>query len=193
MFERVPKDKWHWTKTRSSRSNFFFKIGVLENFGIFTGIQSLKGFNFIKDRHQHRGFPVNVAQFLRKAFLWNISAGCFCKRLIIFTEVWVRTLSNIYDGAFCRNSENLSTIFTKNPISDVWWVPKHASASKRFLKLIYNIRPVEMKKNLRGCAFIKNCRPTSKSVLKLFKHFKSLRVWSLSVGFWSFNISWSLN
>ena len=51
----------------------------------------------------------------------------------------VRTLSNIYDGAFCKISENLSTVFTKNPISDVWRVPKHASASKRFLKLIYNI------------------------------------------------------
>ena len=116
----------------------------------------LKGCNFIKERLQHRGFPVNVAQFLRKAFSWNISAGCFYKSLIIFTEVWVRTLSNIYDGAFCRNSENMSTVFTKNPISDVWRVPKHVSASKRFLKLIYNFRPVEMKKNLGGWAFIKN-------------------------------------
>ena len=51
----------------------------------------------------------------------------------------VRILSNIYDGTFCRNSENLSTNFTKNSISDVWRVPKHACASKRFLKLIYNI------------------------------------------------------
>ena len=51
----------------------------------------------------------------------------------------VRILSNIYDGAFSRNSENLSTIFTKKSISDVWRVPKHACASKRFLKLIYNI------------------------------------------------------
>ena len=29
---------------------------------------------------------------------------------------------NIYNGAFCENSENLSTIFTKNPISDVLFV-----------------------------------------------------------------------
>ena len=106
---------------------------------LFNKGAGLKGCNFIKERLQRRCFPVNVAQFLRIAFSWNISAGCFCKSLIIFTEVWVRTLSNIYDGAFCRNSENLSTIFTKNPIPDVWRVPKHASASKRFLKLIYNI------------------------------------------------------
>ena len=29
----------------------------------------------------------------------------------------------------------------------------------------------------------------AKSVLKVFKHFESLRVWSLSVVFWDFNIS----
>ena len=33
----------------------------------------------------------------------------------------------------------------------------------------------------------------AKSVLKVFKHFKSLRVWSLSVGFWGFKISCLLN
>ena len=31
------------------------------------------------------------------------------------------------------------------------------------------------------------------SVLKVFKHFKSMRVWSLSVDFWCFNISLLLN
>ena len=29
----------------------------------------------------------------------------------------------------------------------------------------------------------------AKSGLKVFKHLKSLRVWSLSVGFWCFNIT----
>ena len=33
----------------------------------------------------------------------------------------------------------------------------------------------------------------AESVLKVFKHFKSIRVWSLSVGFWCFNISLLLN
>ena len=33
----------------------------------------------------------------------------------------------------------------------------------------------------------------AESVLKVFKHFKSMRVWSLSVGFWCFNISLLLN
>ena len=30
------------------------------------------------------------------------------------------------------------------------------------------------------------------SVLKVFKHLNSLWIWSLGVGFWCFNISWSL-
>ena len=30
------------------------------------------------------------------------------------------------------------------------------------------------------------------SILKVFKHFSSTQVWSLGVGSWRFNISWSL-
>ena len=124
MFERVPKANWQGTKTKKQPFEFFLRnrcswkfrnvhrnTPVLES--LFNKGAGLKGCNFIKERLQRRCFPVNVAQFLRIAFSWNISAGCFCKSLIIFTEVWVRTLSNIYDGAFCKNSENLPTIFTK--------------------------------------------------------------------------------
>ena len=32
----------------------------------------------------------------------------------------------------------------------------------------------------------------AESILKVFKHFKSPGVWSLGVGFWCFNIRWSL-
>ena len=37
----------------------------------------LKASNFIKKKLQHRCFPVNMAKFLRTAFLWNTSGGCF--------------------------------------------------------------------------------------------------------------------
>ena len=94
--------------------NIHRKTAVLES--LFTKVADLKSCNFIKERLQHRCFPVNVAQFLRIFFLWNSSAGWFCKSLIIFAEVWVRALSNIYDGAFYEDSENLSAIFTKNLI-----------------------------------------------------------------------------
>ena len=33
-------------------------------------------FHFIKKRHQHRGFPVNIAKFLRTTILINIRDGC---------------------------------------------------------------------------------------------------------------------
>ena len=52
---------------RSSRSQMFFKIGVLKNFAIFTGKHLcwslLQACNFIKKRLQHRCFPVHIAKF----------------------------------------------------------------------------------------------------------------------------------
>ena len=48
------------THFRSSRSQMFFRIGVLKNFAIFTGCN---------DRLQQGSFPVNNAKFLRTAFL----------------------------------------------------------------------------------------------------------------------------
>ena len=55
-------------KIRSSRSQIFFKTGVLKSFAIFTG--KLKNwFHFLMKsrsayRPQHRCFPVNIAKFL---------------------------------------------------------------------------------------------------------------------------------
>ena len=58
---------------RSSRSQIFFKIGILKNFAIITGKQlcwtaELKVCSFIKQRLQHNCFHVNAAKFLRTAF-----------------------------------------------------------------------------------------------------------------------------
>ena len=46
---------------RSSRLQMFFKIGVFK-----------KACNIIKQRLQHRCFPVNIAKILRTPFLKNI-------------------------------------------------------------------------------------------------------------------------
>ena len=62
---------------RSSPSQMFFKIVVLKNFAIFTGkylrwrlfLIKLPACKFIKKGLQRRCFPVNIAKFLRKAFL----------------------------------------------------------------------------------------------------------------------------
>ena len=55
---------------RSSRSQMFFKIGVLKNFAIFIG-KHLVGIckcNFITKKLRHRFFSANIAKFLRTAF-----------------------------------------------------------------------------------------------------------------------------
>ena len=48
-----------------SRLQIFFKIDVFKNFAIFTGKR-------LCWRLQHRSFPVNIAKFLRTAFLKKI-------------------------------------------------------------------------------------------------------------------------
>ena len=65
---------------RSSRSQMFFKVGVLKSYAIFTGkhlrwslfLIKFKSFrpawNFIKKKLEHRYFPVNIAKILRTAF-----------------------------------------------------------------------------------------------------------------------------
>ena len=76
--------------SRSSRSQIFFKLGVLKNLEIFTGkylcwnlslfneIAGLKAYNFIKKRLQHRCFPVNIAKFVRTYFIEHHTSGdCF--------------------------------------------------------------------------------------------------------------------
>ena len=55
-FKSFSEKKSDLLTMRSSRSQIFFKIDVLKNFAIFNG-------------KQHKCFPVNMAKFLRPAFL----------------------------------------------------------------------------------------------------------------------------
>ena len=66
----------------SSRSQTFFKIGVLKNVANFTGRDLcwslfLIKLQALKKRLQHRCFPPKFAKFLRTLFLQNTSGGCF--------------------------------------------------------------------------------------------------------------------
>ena len=63
------------SRGRSNLSQMFFKIGALNNFAIFSGLDSLfnkvsclEACDFIKKRLQHSYFPMNMAEFLRTAF-----------------------------------------------------------------------------------------------------------------------------
>ena len=76
------------TTIRTNRSQMFFEIGVLKVSNIhrktpvlkslFRKVASLEAYKFIKKRLQHRCFPVNIANFLRKFYLKNTTGGCFC-------------------------------------------------------------------------------------------------------------------
>ena len=74
---------------RTSHSQMFFEIGVpkvcnihkkkpvlLES--LFSKVGSLGAYKFIRKRHQCKCFSVNIANFLRKFYLKNITASCFC-------------------------------------------------------------------------------------------------------------------
>ena len=78
----VHKGKSSSENLRSSRSQMFFKIGVLKNFPMLAKKHLCSSLFLIKlgpwgpvfllkTRFQHRCFPVNIPEFLRAAFLWN--------------------------------------------------------------------------------------------------------------------------
>ena len=76
---------------RSSRLQMFFKTSVLKNFANFTGkhlgwslfLLKLQACNFIKNRLQHRGFPVKFAKFLTTAFVKNRRANAISFIVIV--------------------------------------------------------------------------------------------------------------
>ena len=71
--------------SRSSHLQMLFKEGVLKSFADFTGKQCWSLFlkNFVKERLQHRCFPVKFTKLLRTSFLQNTSGGCLCMFLEI--------------------------------------------------------------------------------------------------------------
>ena len=93
---------------RSSRSQVFFKIDVLQNLAIFTEkipvlasyrkntrVAGFKASSFIEKRLQLRCLPVKFAKFLGTPFLQSISGGCF----------WILQISNPLRTCQCRFGE----------------------------------------------------------------------------------------
>ena len=110
----------------------FLKIGFLKNFAIFTGkapvlesllnkVASLQDCNFIKKRPQHRCFPVNIARFLRKAYiieyLWQLLLIVFnpylanVPFLLLLNMPKILSSSEVFrgfrNGTFVRNRLNI--------------------------------------------------------------------------------------
>ena len=74
LFSLVACPKWMLARTRSSRSQMFYKIGFLKSFGNFTG----KHLCWRLQGDSNTGFFLwNLRNFQEHPFLQNNSAGCF--------------------------------------------------------------------------------------------------------------------
>ena len=101
---------------RTSRSQIFFKIGVLKNFSMFAKKHLCASLFLIKlhargpallskKRFQRRCFPVNNAPFLRTAFLWNTFCSLHLFVLIeFFGRLWVQNWRFSYFLYYCLES-----------------------------------------------------------------------------------------
>ena len=94
---------------RSSRSQMFFKIDALKNLSMFEKKNLWSSLFLIKlgpwrpaflfkKRFQRRCFPVNIAKFLRTAFLWNT---VFYVMIEFFGRLWVQNWRVPYFLYFC--------------------------------------------------------------------------------------------
>ena len=82
---------------KNSRPEVFCKNSVVKNVAKFIGKYDWKTCNFIEERFQHRGFPVNFSKFLRAPFfiehLWWLLLG-----------VGLHVLENLSEfSSFCRH------------------------------------------------------------------------------------------
>ena len=68
--------KSHLRKIRSSRSQIFFKIGVLKNFVKFRH----NACNFVKKRLQHRCFPMKIAKIFKNTYFYRAPLVAASKR-----------------------------------------------------------------------------------------------------------------
>ena len=57
-----------WNLSRSSRLQMLFKVGILKSFAIVTGKRLRWSLYFIKKRHQHRCFTVNITIIFKNSF-----------------------------------------------------------------------------------------------------------------------------
>ena len=116
------------TRLRCSRSQMFFKLGVLKNFVIFTGKYLCRSLFLIKltpktpKRLQHRCFLVNYAKFLRAPFLQNTSGGCFCcfEKFVNFLGKHQRRRLNAF--VFLGNTTEYNKMFMSYQNWLIFWI-----------------------------------------------------------------------
>ena len=116
----------HVGKRLNSRSQMFFKTGILKDFAIFTGKQLCWSLFLIKLKDwrlafsskktlQHRCFPMNIARFLKKAFLWNTYSLYFPKFYVMMD---IRYLKVIF--CYCKIRPHSRENFTIDDQNFLW-------------------------------------------------------------------------
>ena len=92
---------------------------------LFNKVSGLKACNFIKKRLQRKCFSVNIAKFLRTAFLQNTSGGCFWNMLLLNWLESIPTgldmlelLTNEERGLF--NPPSFIHLLSMSNIKEIW-------------------------------------------------------------------------
>ena len=98
-------------RSRSSRSQMVFKIGVLKNFALFTR-KHQKACNFIKKRLQRKCFPVNIPKFLRAAF-FNRTPPVAVSTDVLFYIIFSKRRCGIYCSCILYNCFILTPKITR--------------------------------------------------------------------------------
>ena len=157
------------TISRSSCSQMLFKIGVLKNFTLFTGkllcwslsLMKLLGWrpcNFIKERLQHRYFPVNNVKFFRTHFftehLWWLLLYVVWANIAPVENVSCAMLSQLYLDNIVR-STCLQMVFKISVLKNFANFPlKHLCWSFFLIKLQPWGRATLLKRNSNTGAFL---------------------------------------
>ena len=133
MEERSISDKF-----KSSRSQMFFKIGVIKNFAYFSWSLFLimcqgQAFNFVKKRLQNRCFPVKFAKFLKTPFFtehlrWLLPLVEMQKKYTILNSEGLKR------GTKRLNVKNTQILHFAQPFQPVFTCPNSRIKTERHYK-----------------------------------------------------------
>ena len=136
-------------KLKSSRLQMFFKIGSIKNFAIFTGKHLCWGLFLIK----LQVLPVDIAKFLRIAFLCNTSGGCFWQsyhgtvKSAGVPVLWFRasTCFRFWSKTFTKSCTNNSLLSRDKTISSLLELISHVLSISEYVLETHSLLSILMK------------------------------------------------
>ena len=122
-----------WNKCSKKFRSINRKTPVLES--LFKEVAGLQACNFIKNRIQHRCFPVNITKFLRTPFFkehlrWLLLKSILHKiqrnaeLYLVSILLWINWIflykKHFYKKLSLKNPHNLKKMLRKSPVSNDW-------------------------------------------------------------------------